>query len=64
MNPFFDATDGAANIQEKLDLITDSAQGGLDAKVTWYTEKLNNFVTEKLALFNKIDETCRIKLDD
>ena len=64
VNPLFDATDGAENIQEKLDLITGSAQGGLDAKANWYKEKLQNFADEKLALFNKIDETCRIKLDD
>lgn len=63
-HPFFDATEGGDNIQEKLDLITTSAQGGLDAKSDWYEEKLQNFADEKLALFNKIDETCRIKLDD
>ena len=62
-HPFFN-DDGDENIQEKLDLITTSAQGGLDAKSDWYTEKLQNFADEKLALFNKIDETCRIKLDD
>ena len=49
---------------EKLDLITDSAMSGLTAKSAWYLEKLQNFADEKLQLFEQIDETCRIKLDD
>ena len=66
-NPLVDdTTDGAADsdLVDKLELISDAALGGLEAKSAWYIEKLENFADEKKALFDQMDETCRIKLDD
>lgn len=61
-----DTTDGAADsdLVDKLELISGAALGGLTAKADWYLEKLENFADEKQALFDQMDETCRIKLDD
>ena len=53
-----------SDLVEKLELISDAAFGGLTAKADWYLEKLQNFADEKQALFDQMDETCRIKLDD
>ena len=61
---FFDGVRDAAEIDDKLQLITSSALAGLTAKSDWYEKKLRNFADEKLQLYNQIDETCRIKLDD
>ena len=59
-----DAVGTDSDLAEKLDLISDAAFGGLTAKADWYLEKLQNFADEKQALFDQMDETCRIKLDD
>ena len=53
-----------SDLVDKLELISESAFGGLTAKSNWYLEKLQNFADEKQALFDQMDETCRIKLDD
>ena len=58
------ATGEDSDLADKLELISDAAFGGLTAKADWYLEKLQNFADEKQALFDQMDETCRIKLDD
>ena len=55
---------GDSDLVDKLELISEAAMGGLMAKSEWYLEKLQNFADEKQALFDQMDETCRIKLDD
>lgn len=66
-NPLVDDSDAGAldsDLVDKLELISDAAFGGLEAKSNWYLERLQNFADEKKALFDQMDETCRIKLDD
>jgi hypothetical protein len=47
------------DLNAKIDLITDAAMGGLNAKSEWIMTKLDNYADEKLGLFKKIDESCR-----
>ena len=64
-NSLIDESDAAdSDLVDKLELISEAAMGGLMAKSEWYLEKLQNFADEKQALFDQMDETCRIKLDD
>ena len=64
-NSLIDESNAAdSDLVDKLELISDAALGGLVAKSEWYIEKLENFADEKKALFDQMDETCRIKLDD
>ena len=64
-NSLIDESNAAdSDLVDKLELISDAALGGLEAKSAWYIEKLENFADEKKALFDQMDETCRIKLDD
>ena len=64
-NSLIDESNAAdSDLVDKLELISDAALGGLEAKSAWYIEKLENFADEKTALFDQMDETCRIKLDD
>ena len=64
-NSLIDESNAAdSDLVDKLELISEAALGGLMAKSEWYIEKLENFAAEKTALFDQMDETCRIKLDD
>ena len=64
-NSLIDESNAAdSDLVDKLELISEAALGGLVAKSEWYIEKLQNFADEKQALFDQMDETCRIKLDD
>lgn len=64
-NSLIDESNAAdSDLVDKLELISEAALGGLEAKSAWYIEKLQNFADEKTALFDQMDETCRIKLDD
>ena len=64
-NSLIDESNAAdSDLVDKLELISEAAMGGLMAKSEWYLEKLQNFADEKQALFDQMDETCRIKLDD
>ena len=47
------------DLNAKIDLITDAAMGGLEAKSEWIMTKLDNYADEKLGLFKQIDESCR-----
>jgi hypothetical protein len=47
------------DLNEKIDLITDAAIGGLTSKKDWIVEKLSMYADEKLLQFQQIDESCR-----
>jgi hypothetical protein len=46
-------------LDDKIELLTDSAIGGLDAKKEWILEKLSIYSKQKLAELKAIDEKCR-----
>ena len=47
------------DLNDKIDLITDAAIGGLDKKKAFIMEKLQFYADEKLQQFIQIDESCR-----
>lgn len=47
------------DLQDKIDLITDAAIGGLTSKQEFIVTKLQNYANEKLLQYQQIDESCR-----
>jgi hypothetical protein len=47
------------DLNEKIDLITDAAIGGLDSKKKFIIDKLQFYANEKLQQYMQIDESCR-----
>jgi hypothetical protein len=47
------------DLNDKIDLITDAAIGGLDSKKDFIVKKLQAYANEKLLQYNQIDESCR-----
>ena len=47
------------DLNDKIDLITDAAIGGLESKKKFIMDKLQFFADEKLQQYMQIDESCR-----
>ena len=52
-----------SDLNDKIDLITDAAIGGLNSKKDFIIQKLQFYADEKLQQYIQIDESCREKAD-